>query len=511
MRRLSLYFAALGAVALSTAMARAQSAPVIDGAADVLYGPALSTQNTQTQFGDNNRGDLVDTEAGGSEIDQVFGAVANDGAKKRLYLLVAGNLENNFNKLEIFIDVDGAAGGVNTIDGSALPAAVDAFCCGGFGTTDGALQRQSALTFDADFFADYYVTLSSGGESQGTGASPLETHWAVSAHYADLTEGTAGRVVAAGMQLAPKGLPSTLKAPLPADFDRDFDVDGGDFLTWQRGLGVGTNNAAGDSDRDGDVDGVDLVDANLGWTSRFGKAATLADLPYNPSGVEVTPGGTTITTQLLLDHSPTLPGLSQGELIDKNYAFGPGGATTDPTDGAAGAIAPELDFVLPQDTNDPANDRNHRNMENTIDMRLAFDNSNTAGVEGGGGQVVTGNPGDVRTGIELSIPLDQLLNSLNAIPSGDIRVLVYVNGTGHDFASNQWSGEGVLQGNFGSSPPDLELFVVGKQYVVISQAATPAGTSVPEPTSLVLTGLIVACGLFGHCGKGRSGVLTEPH
>lgn len=495
MRRLNVHFAALGALALSAAVVHAQNAPVMDGTADAIYGPALSTQNTQTQFGDNNRGDLVDTEAGGSEIDQVFGVVAHDGVKKRLYLMVAGNLENNFNKLEIFIDVDGAAGGVNTIDGSALPAAVDPFCCGGFGTTDGALQRQSGLTFDAGFFADYYVTISNGGESQGTGASPLETHWAVSAHYADLTQGTAGRVVAAGMQLAPKGAPSTLKAPLGADFDRDFDVDGGDFLTWQRGLGVGTTNAAGDSNRDGSVNGLDLADPTLGWKSRYGTAATLSDLPYNPTGIEINPGGTTITTQLLLDHSPTLPGLSQGQLIDKIYAFGPGGATLDPTDGAAGAIAPELDFVLPQDTNDPANDLNHRNMENTIDMRLAFDNSNTAGVEGGGGAVITGNPGDVRTGIELSIPLDQLLDSLNAIPSGDIRVLVYVNGTGHDYASNQWSGEGVLQGNFGSSPPDLELFAAGNQFVVISQAALAAGTSVPEPGMALLMSIVITAGV----------------
>jgi hypothetical protein len=482
----ALRFARYAMAATALMAAPAFAIPVIDGTADAEYGAALSVQNTQTQFGDNNRGDLVDTEGGGSEIDQVFGVVANDGIKNRLYLTIAGNLENNFNKLEIFIDVDGASGGVNEVIGSELPAAVDAFCCGGFGTTDGALQRQSGLIFDSSFFADYYITVSSGGESQGTGASLLETHWAVTAHYADLTEGTAGRVVDAGMQLAPKGLPSTLKAPLAADYDRDFDVDGSDFLIWQQGFGVGTTNAQGDSDRDGDVDGLDLTQPTLGWQDRYGESAQLTDFPYNPAGPETTPGGNIITTQDLLDHSPTLPGLSQGQLIDKNYVT------------ANGLVAPELDFVLPQDPNDPNNDLNHRDMENTVDMRLALDNSNTAGVEGGSGPVTSGNPEDVLTGIELSIPLDQLLNFLNVIPNGQIRVVAYVNGTGHDFASNQWAGEGVLQGNIGGSPPNLETNVPGLQFVTVPNPAVAAAAAVPEPASISMVALSLAVAAFAR-------------
>jgi hypothetical protein len=478
----------------------AKAAPVIDGTASLSdgYGAALSVQNTQTQFGDNNRGDLVDTEAGGSEIDQVFGTVANDGIKNRLYLAIAGNLENNFNKLEIFIDVDGASGGVNEIVGNQLPAAVDAFCCGGFGTTDGALQRQDFMSFDEGFFADYYVTLSSGGESQGQGASDLERHWAVTAHYADLTEGTAGRVVAAGMQLAPKGLPQVIRAPLGSDFDRDLDVDGRDFLIWQRNFGTGTTNAQGDANRDGVVNSTDLSAPTVGWQARYGTSSNLADFPYNPTGPEVNPAGTTLTTQLLLDHSPTLPSLSQGQLIDKNYAMGAGGCTTAATDGGAGCVAPELDFVLPQDTNDPTNALNHRDMENTVDMQLAFDNSNTAGVEGGGGAVVTGNPQDVTTGIELSIPLDQLLDFLNAAPTGNIRVLAFINGTGHDFVANQFSGVGSLSGNFGSLPPNFALEIPGDQFVTIVQPLA-ALSSVPEPGSIALLSIaIAACGLLSR-------------
>jgi parallel beta-helix repeat protein len=54
-----------------------------------------------------------------------------------------------------------------------------------------------------------------------------------------------------------------------ADFDGDLDIDGFDFLAWQRGFGTQTPNATkadGDADDDQDVDGVDLTV----WGSQFG-------------------------------------------------------------------------------------------------------------------------------------------------------------------------------------------------------------------------------------------------
>ncbi len=51
-----------------------------------------------------------------------------------------------------------------------------------------------------------------------------------------------------------------------ADFDQDGDVDGADFLTWQRGFGSGATLAEGDADGNGTVDKLDLAI----WENQFG-------------------------------------------------------------------------------------------------------------------------------------------------------------------------------------------------------------------------------------------------
>lgn len=60
-----------------------------------------------------------------------------------------------------------------------------------------------------------------------------------------------------------------------ADFDDDGDVDGGDFLAWQRGLGTGTQHAEGDADFDEIVDAADLAI----WKAQFGPTPPLAAIP----------------------------------------------------------------------------------------------------------------------------------------------------------------------------------------------------------------------------------------
>jgi len=134
--------------ALAVASA-AQAQIALDGAADAAYGSPVAVQNTQTGFGDSNLG-VIDY-ANGSEIDALYAKVDSGF----LYLVVAGNLESNFNKLEIFID--GVAGGQNKLRGNNPDVDFNGLNrMGDDGTGNG-------MTFDKGFAADLWVSLTCGG------------------------------------------------------------------------------------------------------------------------------------------------------------------------------------------------------------------------------------------------------------------------------------------------------------------------------------------------------------
>jgi hypothetical protein len=102
----------------------ASAVPAVDGTRDAAYGAALAVQTVETQFGDNF-----------SELDAGYAVI--DGGK--LYLMLTGNIEENFNKLEIFID--SKAGGQSVFSSAGNDGA---------GVMDG-------LVFDAGFTADYHL------------------------------------------------------------------------------------------------------------------------------------------------------------------------------------------------------------------------------------------------------------------------------------------------------------------------------------------------------------------
>jgi hypothetical protein len=77
----------------------AVAAPSVDGTKDAAYGSALSVQTVETDFGNNES----EWNAGYATIDS-----------GTLYLMLTGNLQDNFNKLELFLDT--AAGGSNVLD-----------------------------------------------------------------------------------------------------------------------------------------------------------------------------------------------------------------------------------------------------------------------------------------------------------------------------------------------------------------------------------------------------------
>lgn len=477
----------LGAVlALATATSAVAQA-TIDGSIigdESFYGAALSTQTTQTQFGDNNSPDLVATAAGGSEINQVFGRI--DGGN--LYVMITGNLETNFNKLSVFID--SVAGGVNSLDGDNLPVSVDGFCCGqsdpNVPATDGALQRMDGLTFDSGFNADYFFTFSNGTERVRPDGPGARNFWAINASYAELGNGAAGASQALGYQVAPQGLPNVLRNPM--DYNGNGTVDAADYTVWRDSLGTMGPGLPADGNGSGTVDDTDYDN----WVVNFNADATLG-------GDQFVPTADFPVAQQQVDAGVTLPGLAQGQLIDRTYALGDGGCTDD---AGTGCAAPELEFALDVAPGDTTNAANHRKYENTIGLQLGFDNSNVMGVSGGTEDPAAGEAESATTGIEFAIPLSALGD-----PTGDIRLLAFVNGTGHDFISNQFTGAGHLgeplllldRSNLGTllfnDGPDPPLFTMvdmpGDQFVTI--AAPPALVAVPEPAAALLLSLAAAC------------------
>jgi hypothetical protein len=144
MRISYLSFAAASAVA-----AVLTAAPIVDGTRDAQYGPALAVQSTGTSFG-NNTNPAVN-QNNGSELDAGYGVV--DGGN--LYIFLAGNMETNFNKLDIFID--SRAGGQNRLRGDNPDVDFNGLNRMG---DDGS---GNGMTFDAGFESDYFVTTTGGG------------------------------------------------------------------------------------------------------------------------------------------------------------------------------------------------------------------------------------------------------------------------------------------------------------------------------------------------------------
>lgn len=102
---------------------------VVNGTKDAGYGAALAVQTVETGFGDNF-----------SELDAGYGLISGG----KLNLFIAGNVEANFNKLEIFID--SKPGGQSVFDSSG---------------NDNA-DRMDGLVFDAGFTADYHIIFRRG-------------------------------------------------------------------------------------------------------------------------------------------------------------------------------------------------------------------------------------------------------------------------------------------------------------------------------------------------------------
>ncbi len=114
-------------------------APVVDGTRDASYGAPIVVQQVNTGFGNVDAGN-----PNGSELNAAYAKV--DGG--RLFLMLTGNQETNFNKLNVF--VDSVAGGENQL--SATPS-----------YDGGRSSNMGGMTFDSGFDADFHLFSRWGG------------------------------------------------------------------------------------------------------------------------------------------------------------------------------------------------------------------------------------------------------------------------------------------------------------------------------------------------------------
>lgn len=224
---------------------------------------------------DSTVGDL--TTAGGSAVP-MFGAAPT----------FAGNADGQ----------DAARNAIfaSGIQGFAFPAGVQDFTLDIANTTAGQLyqvelladpnngNRTADVTVDSTLFADdLYASASAGGVT-------LVYRFNVVADADGLNI-----LIGPGSGLQPDGMTAASVAAIfsaisvtnivpgefdeNADFDADSDVDGKDFLTWQRGFGGPGALADGDANGDGTVDDSDLAI----WESQFGMpvplSAAIATIP----------------------------------------------------------------------------------------------------------------------------------------------------------------------------------------------------------------------------------------
>ncbi|GIK17872.1 MAG: hypothetical protein DYG93_04200 [Leptolyngbya sp. PLA2] len=149
------------------------AAPIIDGTLDGVYGAPVAVQTNRTGFGDANMGAY--DYANGSELDALY-AVVHDG---RLYVMVTGNLESNFNKFTIFFDT--IPGGQNKLRGDNPDIDFNGLNRMG---DDGS---GNGLEFDEGFEADYVILFGGGGEP-----------YTIYPNYAEVMPGGIGRWLGAG-------------------------------------------------------------------------------------------------------------------------------------------------------------------------------------------------------------------------------------------------------------------------------------------------------------------------
>jgi autotransporter-associated beta strand protein len=380
MRELSLCTMGIsgGVLLAATVGARTANAQNVTGnltTTGVTYGPnipgtgALTTQTVQTQFGDSNFGATSNgtPDANGSELDAAYGTITGG----YLYLFFAGNIENNGNPLNIFID-DGRANGQNTLNApngaGAMQHMNGSVFSPGFNATHAFELNDAGGTVFLDQFnllpggtGSFVgsVTLSSGvGSSQNIQSTGIKMG-VNNSNTAGVTGGTAAadqtaaQAVGTGVEL---GIPLTLLGNPTGSVEVMADINGSgnpsdNYLSNQflPGLPAGTSNVGGGGPYSGSssgqfnlsslsnfwftvnqtvvADGIWLPTGNGSWDNSTTANWSNGHIP-NAAGASASFSSATASATVSLVGTQTVGTLSINDANSYTLAAGAGGVLT---------------------------------------------------------------------------------------------------------------------------------------------------------------------------------------
>jgi hypothetical protein len=446
------------------------TAPVMNGSLDAIYSGPKFVQNNYTGFGNASNGSP--TQANGSEIDAVYAVVYNNGTPNDpsddvLYVFIAGNLETNFNKLDLFFDT--GVPGQNRLLGNNAGVDFNGLNrMGDSGTGNG-------LTFDTGFNAHYWVGVTNGGAPTAMYANfaQLDPAGGGPGFYCGTTTPQSDGTLTGGDVGAPAilatidnsntagvgGSPSGISLPNP-DVANGSEIDGlygvitggrlyllitGNLETNFNKLDLFFDVNSGDGQNQLRLDNCDVDYNGLNRMGQGGNGTTGAGpgLKFDAGffadyWVGITNGSYPVENWV---NSAVLradgPIYSSGYILDYSATDGGVKSAHNPVNYPA-THADIQDFSTTNPLRTDAGPRKtQQNPSNLVPglIVVAINNSNVGGVSGTDLPTSVADAPNVTTGVELSIDLQEL-----GWDGGPVRVAGFLNGIGHDFVSNQVIG-----------------------------------------------------------------------
>lgn len=176
MRRPTQFFSASVLAAFAGAAALGQTVNIDGTGLTTEYDIQLWVNGTNpTGFGDNN--DATIGAANGSELDAVRARFGVDFFNEpMLFLSFSGNLETNFNKLDIFLDTQQGVG-QNPVRGDNPDIDFNGLNRMGENADPNNGPIGPGLAFDAAFTANYFIGVTTGNYDQNTGLAEVYANY----------------------------------------------------------------------------------------------------------------------------------------------------------------------------------------------------------------------------------------------------------------------------------------------------------------------------------------------